>query len=365
MRRDLPDNLYERSGYYSWRNPTTGREFGIGRDRADAIAQAKEANQVLEERARGSLVQRIAEETRTIAAFAPRYREALEARKIATLTRYNRKRVLAHLEHDIGSVVIGPRQEDAANITREISDYLRTIEKSGRLRTAQLYRTVLIDFFSEVAAAGWVAVNPAEVTRVAAAPVKRARLTLDDYQAIYKSAGDLYPWVRRSMEIALVSLQRREDIAEMRFRDVTEGRLMVEQQKSAVDGAPTMRLRIPLELRLHVVTLSLGEIVGRCRGDHVVSRHLIHHDRSQGQALAGDQVHPQTITGAFREARDLAGIKVPEGKTPPTFHELRSLGIRLYKKQGYDPQGLAGHRDPDTTAIYLDNRGAEWVDVAA
>jgi integrase len=90
-------------------------------------------------------------------------------------------------------------------------------------------------------------------------------------------------------------------------------------------------------------------------------------DKAQAIAQARDANHflEETITGAFREARDLAGITVPAGKTPPTFHELRSLGIRLYKKQGYDPQALAGHRDPETTRIYTDTRGAEWIDVAA
>ncbi len=83
------------------------------------------------------------------------------------------------------------------------------------------------------------------------------------------------------------------------------------------------------------------------------------------QTRLGDPVHPQTITSAFREARELAGIVTPEGKTPPTYHELRSLGIRLYQQQGYDPQALAGHKDAATSAIYKDSRGAEWIDVAA
>lgn len=99
--------------------------------------------------------------------------------------------------------------------------------------------------------------------------------------------------------------------------------------------------------------------------ERVVSRYLVHHGKSMGQAKAGEPVHPQTITAAFREARDLAGVKVEEGKTPPTYHELRSLGIRLYKQQSYDPQALAGHKDAATTAVYTDGRGAEWVDVAA
>jgi enterobacteria phage integrase len=77
------------------------------------------------------------------------------------------------------------------------------------------------------------------------------------------------------------------------------------------------------------------------------------------------RVHPQTIAGAFHDAVKRAGIKVEDGKTPPTFHELRSLGIRLYKAEGYNPKELAGHKDEATTALYADSRGAEWIDVRA
>ena len=53
-----------------------------------------------------------------------------------------------------------------------------------------------------------------------------------------------------------------------------------------------------------------------------------------------------------------------EGKTPPTFHEIRSLSERLYSRQGdVRTQELLGHRDPRMTAVYHDVRGAEWVRV--
>lgn len=41
-KRQLPAGLYERKGYWSFRNPATGREVGIGRvDRAAAVAAAQ------------------------------------------------------------------------------------------------------------------------------------------------------------------------------------------------------------------------------------------------------------------------------------------------------------------------------------
>ena len=367
MRRDLPDNLYEREGYYSWRNPDTGREYGIGRDKAQAIAEARDANRFLEDKKTGHLVQRLAGDIRTIKSFAERFKEVLDAKPMADITRYGRKWQTGVIVEQLGDVAIGPRQEDAVEITRRCALFVQGFEKAGKLRTAQAMRTRLIEMFAAMAAEGWIAVNPAEVLEVQAPTVRRARLTLDDFCKIHKAAVDhLHPWAARAIELGLVTIQRREDISRMSFRHQVDGRLLVEQGKStdAETGDVQMRLRIPIALRLHAVNWSIEDIIKRCRDD-VVSSWLVHHGRTMGQASAGDPVHPQTITGAFREARELAGIKVAEGKTPPTFHELRSLGIRLYKKQGYDAQALAGHKDPDTTATYNDNRGREWIDVAA
>ena len=48
-------------------------------------------------------------------------------------------------------------------------------------------------------------------------------------------------------------------------------------------------------------------------------------------------------------------------KTPPTFHEIRSLSQRLYAAQGgINTQELLGHSQASTTAMYHDSRGSEW-----
>ncbi len=354
--RNLPAHLYERGGYFAWRDPRTGREHGLGRDRESAVDQAIEANRFLDAQPR--LVDAIKTPVRTIAGFADAYRGILDSKKLARNSLRAKKSQIVRVVQAIGDVRIGARQEEAADITRRIAEWLNPMAAAGKASMARELRTLLVDMFGEMAAAGWISVNPAAVLRIPAPTVRRARLTLDTFQRIYAAADALYPWVRRSMELGLVSLQRRDDIASLTFRDVQDARLCVVQEKT---GA---RLRIPVALRLDAVGWQLGDIIINCRDD-VLSPHMLHHARHQGQAKPGMPVHPQTITGAFREARTLAGIEAEPGKTPPTFHELRSLGIRLYQQQGYDPQALAGHRDAATTAIYKDARGAEWIDVAA
>ena len=52
---------------------------------------------------------------------------------------------------------------------------------------------------------------------------------------------------------------------------------------------------------------------------------------------------------------------MPEGKTPPTFHEIRSLAARLYGDEfGAEfAQALLGHKTAQMTALYRDSRGRE------
>ena len=351
---DLPDNLYESGGYYTWRHPGTKKRYGLGRDRQDAIGQAKEANAAL--CAPSRLTERISVPARTLRDYMGTYRAALDARTLAARTRYGRKRHLVAIEKALADVAIGPRPEEAAEITRRSALFLRGYADVGKRRMAKALRATLIDLYAAMAGDGWLTINPATVIKLEPAPVKRARLTLDDFWRIHEEAGKDDPWVQRSMELALVTLQRREDVARMSFRSVDSARLSVRQSKTGV------RLRIPLELRLDTIGLSVGEVIARCR-DAVVSPSLLHHTRHQGRAKPGRAVHPQTVGRAFTAARIRAGIAVEEGRTPPTFHELRSLGIRLYQQQGYDPQALAGHKDAATTAVYLDDRGSEWIDV--
>ncbi len=65
--------------------------------------------------------------------------------------------------------------------------------------------------------------------------------------------------------------------------------------------------------------------------------------------------------------RDKVGVVVEEGKEPPSFHEIRSLAIRLYTKlYSANPaiaQAIAGHKDASTTDLYRDVRGSEWIQV--
>lgn len=163
------------------------------------------------------------------------------------------------------------------------------------------------------------------------------------------------PWQKRSMELAIVTAQSLQEVADMTFANVKDGFLWCHRTKTG------LHIKLPLSLTVPELGWNLGDVIRACR-DRVVSRHLVHHSKPMTNVKPGDPVHENTVSKGFRRARIAAGVT---GDHPPTFHEIRSLALRLYgDKYGKDfAQSLAGHKDSATTAVYLDVRGAEWLEV--
>jgi len=188
-------------------------------------------------------------------------------------------------------------------------------------------------------------------------PVVRSRLTLEVFLRVYENAGT---WLQNAMALALVSAQRREDVARAKFKDFHNGGWWLTQASEKSDHPH--RIFIPNDLRPKGFDISLGEVVVRCRRSGAVSPYLVHQTVQRGRSAVGGHLSLSTLTRAFTEAVEALGEDWGE-KTPPTFHEIRSLSLRLYGEQGVNVQLLAGHSDPDTTAIYLNSRGQDFVKV--
>jgi enterobacteria phage integrase len=345
-------NLYERRGYFCWRDPRTGDEHGLGRDRREAIAQAVEANVHLAGlNAKPRLIDRLTgSPERTIGAWLEKYAAICRERGLAKNTLASYKSMGVRLLHEFA-----PALPIRAVTVMMVGEIIERIAAEGTRRMAQAFRSFLIEYFKAAIQAGWVDVgkNPAEPTRAPSNEVKRARLTLDVFMAAYRS--EIEPWLRNAMALALVSGQRREDIAAARCADVRDGCWFVQQ------GKTSNRVSIPLELRLESFGMSLAEVYEQCRG---LSPFLIHHTQPKGRAKFGAAVDIGLITRRFTAAVASLGIDWG-GKSPPTFHEIRSLAKREYDRQGgVNTKQLLAHKSDANAEKYADPRGAEWVRVS-
>jgi len=198
--------------------------------------------------------------------WIPLYLERVKARDVKTETLAVARRYLVKVEPVLGHLAI------SVITTRHIADYLATL--AGTPRTQQATRSVLLDFFREAIAAGWRAAiaagwradKPVAPTRSERVETQRGRLSLEHFKAIHRwSAANQPAWATRAIELAIVTAQRRADIAAMLFSQTRDGHLWIEQGKG---GA---KVAIPLGLRLDAVGLTVGDVVARCR-DGVLSR---------------------------------------------------------------------------------------------
>lgn len=349
---NLPRNLTyrKRDRLYSWRNPITGQELSLGRiDRKDAISQAIEANNYIEQNYLPSaLLDRIKETpTFTVKAWLERYEVILERRELKPNTMKVRRNQIATISDEFGCMPL------SAVSTKDISTFLESYILSDKKSMASGLRSVLLDIFREAIVEGHIERNPAEPTRTPTPKVKRERLLLEQFEIIRDAATAHSEWAANACDLALVTGQRREDVSLFRFSDIRDGRLFVTQEKTG------HKLALPLDLRLDSADLVLQDVIDRCRKNNP-SDFMLYSAVRRGGRKPGP-LTPDGITQAFSDIRDSTALKF--GPNPPPFHEIRSLASRLYERErGEDfAQRLLGHKNLTMTKKYLDARGAEYV----
>ena len=354
--RDLPQNLYARTKggttYFSYRDPRTRKELLWGTDRAQAIADAYDMNELVRGQLASSRVKQAmaSAEKITLAQFAPQYLESLKPRELAANTRRTRKCAIGKAVDVKGHI---PLPDFTVADVRQI---LRPYEERDQKRMAQTIRSALIDLFAEAQGEGLCKDNPAREAKNPRAKVKRSRLVLPEFKAIYHTAidlvdaGTLEPWAPNCFLLALLTSHGPAELSMMEFP--RDGYLEIVRAKTGAG------VRIPVALRLDSVGMSIADVVSLCRTD-VVSRYMLHRARRSKGGRLGQPIHPQTLSKAFLAAREASGLTWSTG-TPPTLYECRSLAEREYAKQGIDTQILLGHKSGKMTQVYADSRGREW-----
>lgn len=322
----------------------------MGTDRAKAFAAARKLNALLVPSS--DLVERVTGSQETVAdAIVVFRRDDVPGRKWAAKTAEVYESVIRRIEAGLGSRACGTLT------VKDCATFIRQVTESPRSR--QQFRLVLGWILDCAVEEGWMDSNPAMQTRKHVHERQRDRLTLEAYQLIHAAAE---PWLQNAMDLSLITLLRREDVASVRFADVVEKKLCVIPQKT--EG--TTRIKLKIE-----VTDALAALLARCR-DSVVSPFVIHrlpekarpsHMRAKGRTHH-TQVLAEQVTREFAEVRDAVGIK---GKHPPTFHEIRSLGGALLLAAGWtleQVQALMGHADKAMTEVYMEGHETPWQHVS-
>lgn len=283
---------------------------------------------------------------RTLREWVEIYLPLLDARQITPKTLGNRHAHVRRIVDAFGGRRIGTIRP------HEIS---ALIVQVGKVHPVAAKRTLIEirAMLDEAVSNGWIQTNAAKAVRLPRVPVRRRRLSLLEWIAIYEHAkAHRPPWVSRLIALALVTGQRRSDLVKMRFDDVwahNDGRdyLHIVQAKTAA------RLAIPMDLRLDSVGLSVHDVVEACRdyaklGDGYLLR------KTTGKPLC-----PESMSWRFEQSREAALTDESSEHRPPSLHECRSLAAREYRKQGINTQDLLGHSKPAMTELYHDDRGLD------
>ena len=292
--------------------------------------------------------------TRTLNHWLVTYEQILGERGYVEQTLKNHRANLRHVRALWGSRPI------AAIKPHEIAAPLKQFTPS----TASRVLGELRDVFVEAINNGEAEANPAAHVKPPKHPGLRERLTFDTWQAMrVLSKATPQRWVESMLLLALVTGQRRADLAKMTFGDVVDGCLRVEQQKKA--GKPIgARVEIPLRLRMDAIDMTVGDVIEHCRSSAKPGATLL-------RTAGGGPIEMSSLSARFCEhIKAVMGDKDPGMHRRPSLHETRSLAARTYVAQGLDPkvvQTLLGHSDIEMTEMYLNDRGLsahQWKRVA-
>ncbi|MBL6750462.1 MAG: tyrosine-type recombinase/integrase [Nevskia sp.] len=343
--RGLPRNLTTHPKGFRYKHPLTRKYVYLGKDvtRAEAIEAAERLN--LQFAPRNRVYDRLVGDSSLSVRRLIELHLASLSSDDADKTKADRKWEFGKLSRELGSL-------DASEVnTHFLANYLRNLQSDHRRRR---YRARLVELFDTAVYEGWRDDNPARILRAYKPKTRRERLTHEAFLAIRAVAPD---WLQNAMDLGLQTLQRREDLVQLRWSDVEDDRLKIEQGKTG----RRLAIAIGAELR---------EVLQRCR-DRIASPYVLHRLPEKARpvgmrASARDhftQILPEQLTRAFSDAFELARLPVEAERTRPTFHEIRSLGMALYREQGWSEeriQALAGHADVTMTRHYLEGHDAPW-----
>lgn len=347
--RDLPVNLYETgNGFYRYLHPDTKRWLGMGSNRQQAIIDAHKLNAAL--LPASDRVAKILKPRKTFGQFLDTWQQdIMPAMDLADETIKDYKRKLPHIRKVLSRIPV-----DSVTV-KDCADFLDQYPN----KQSNNYRALLSVIFKHAIAKGLCSKNPADDTLKKKVKRMRDRLSLEAFNAIHAHSPF---WLQNAMDLALLTLQRRHEIAAMRWADIKDGVIWIQQQKVEKYGTGNVKIHI---------TPTIQTILNRCK-DGIESTHIIHRIPDRVEKVEGrtdfTAVLPDYITKEFAKARKSSQFFPSDkpARTLPTFHEIRSLGGYLYESQGVPRdvvQSMYAHSKKETTDLYLDRGEIQWKEV--
>lgn len=155
-------------------------------------------------------------------------------------------------------------------------------------------------------------------------------VTDEEFLAICAAASEN---MRVIFHMAYLTAQRIGDVLTIRLADITDEGIAFKQQKTGKQLIVAM-------------TPDLDDVIARAKALPRAARGLTLFTTKR----TCTPVNYSTVKQQFRIACQRAGVK------DATLHDLRAKSITDAKRQGHNPQLLAGHTDPRMTERYIRNR---------
>ncbi|HAZ8820299.1 TPA: recombinase [Citrobacter koseri] len=372
--RHLPDYLVfdKDRGVYKF-TLITGKKKNIGKDRAIAIAIAREYNLRMRP-ATSPSIENLIRESGGIAGEAKPFAEHVDhimARAIederpsqSTLDDWNND-VLRVKEFFINI--------PACDIELEhVNAYINQYHADASANVQNRKVSFLKKLFSYAVDESLMFENPATRKKMRRIEEKkRQRLSLDQFTAIRRATE---PWLRTAMDLALQTTHARLEVSRIRYsiskpKNGVCGCVWLPQPENGIYGTLYIHRQKVQKKEASHVAIPIGEELKRIiddSRDSVASPYVVHRipDRQvkrSKEVSHPTQVAPDYLSRSFSSLRDSLGLcdhlKMDER---PTFHEIRALAAHLFDKQGIDPQGRMAHSDAKSTKIYTQNH-IDWV----
>ncbi|ATA23496.1 recombinase [Brenneria goodwinii] len=375
--RALPDHLYfdKSTGIYRF-TLITGKKKSIGKDRAIAIAIAREYNYQMRPELNVSVETLLRDSGGRVGESLPFSNHVDKIMTRAIADEKPSSNTLADWNNDAARVKAFFSDIASCDIELEhVNAYIQHYHANASANVQNRKVSFLKKLFSYAVDESLMFDNSAarkKMRRIEGK--KRRRLSIENFQKI-RAAAD--PWLRTAMDLSLQTTQARLEVSRIRYsikspregicgcvwsdepENGTYGTLYIHRQKVHKKEASHIAIPIGNELK---------RIIDDSR-DNVASPYVVHRlPEKNSNPISKDvnhptQVSPNYLSRAFSDLRDRLGVaaEYPPAERP-TFHEIRALAAFMFERQGIDPQARMAHSDAKSTRIYTQNH-LDWVAV--